>query len=126
MKSMPASSAMRASRRQSGQLADHRSGTVVADRPEEQLAPNRPIFSALALYIARRSDIDDVRASMAFSSAVSRTLSGVIILESGGSSTSQRRSSGLRFRGVKQLLSLSAGKIAGTIGKSACDQTIYT
>src|SRR5579864_9482342 len=63
MKSIPVSSAMRASRRQSGQLADQRSGTVVADRPEEQFAPNRPIFSALPLYIARRSDMDDVRAS---------------------------------------------------------------
>ncbi len=62
MKSMPASSAMRASRRQSGQLADQRSGTLVAERPDEQLAPNRPIFSALALYIAMRSCIDAVRA----------------------------------------------------------------
>ena len=31
------------------------SGTLVAERPDEQLAPNRPSFSALALYIARRS-----------------------------------------------------------------------
>jgi hypothetical protein len=52
MKSRPASSASRASFRQSGQLADQRSGTVVAERPDEQLAPNRPIFSALLLYMA--------------------------------------------------------------------------
>src|SRR5271169_1026499 len=52
MKSRPASSAMSASLRQSGQLADQRSGTVVADRPDEQLAPNRPILSALPLYMA--------------------------------------------------------------------------
>src|SRR3954468_23119288 len=64
MKSMPASSAMRASFRQSGQLADQRSGTLVAERPDEQLAPKMPIFSALALYIAERSDSDPVRASM--------------------------------------------------------------
>jgi hypothetical protein len=45
---------MRASRKQSGQLADHRSATMVADRPDEQLAPNRPILSRLPLYIAIR------------------------------------------------------------------------
>ena len=49
---------MWASARQSGQLADQRSGTWVAERPDEQLAPNRPIFSALALYIAMRSRMD--------------------------------------------------------------------
>src|SRR5260370_3280048 len=63
MKSMPAASAMRARRRQSGQLADHRSGTVVAPRPEEQLAPKIPILSALGLYMAMRSRIDAARAS---------------------------------------------------------------
>jgi hypothetical protein len=67
MKSMPASSAMRARRAQSGQLADQRSGTLVAERPDEQLAPNTPIFSALALYMAMRSCIDAVRASKTFS-----------------------------------------------------------
>ena len=67
MKSMPASSAMRARRTQSGQLADQRSGTLVAERPDEQLAPKMPIFSALALYMAMRSCIDAVRASKAFS-----------------------------------------------------------
>ena len=60
MKSMPAASAMRASARQSAQLADQRSGTLVAERPDEQLAPNRPSFSALALYIARRSRMEAV------------------------------------------------------------------
>src|SRR4029077_15330893 len=63
MKSIPASSAMRASRRQSGQLADQRSGTLVAERPDEQLAPKMPIFSGLALYIAMRSRIVVARAS---------------------------------------------------------------
>jgi hypothetical protein len=58
-------SAMRARRRQSGQLADQRSGTQVAERPDEQFAPNTPILSALALYIAMRSSIEAVRASMA-------------------------------------------------------------
>src|ERR1700737_3024210 len=57
MKSMPASSAMRASSRQSGQLADQRSGTLVAERPDEQFAPKIPILSALALYMAMRSSI---------------------------------------------------------------------
>src|SRR5262245_60584397 len=63
MKSSPASSARRARRRQSGQLADQRSGTLVAERPDEQLAPKMPIFSALSLYMAMRSCIDPVRAS---------------------------------------------------------------
>src|SRR5579885_1461047 len=52
MKSRPAASASLASARQSGQLADQRSGTFVAVRPDEQLAPNSPIFSALPLYMA--------------------------------------------------------------------------
>src|SRR5215468_12048091 len=67
MKSMPAASAMRASRRQSGQLADQRSGTVVAERPDEQLAPNRPILSWLPLYIARRFGNEASRAGNAVS-----------------------------------------------------------
>src|SRR4249919_3499670 len=67
MKSMPASSAMRASRRQSGQLADQRSGTLVAERPDEQLAPKMPIFRALELYIAIRSRIDAGRSNKTFS-----------------------------------------------------------
>src|SRR3954447_24686442 len=63
MKSIPAASAMRARRKQSGQLADQRSGTLVAERPEEQLAPNTPSLSALPLYMAMRSAMDAVRAS---------------------------------------------------------------
>src|SRR6266852_1112314 len=67
MKSMPAASAMRARRRQSGQLADQRSGTLVAERPDEQLAPKMPIFSALPLYMAMRSRIDALRTNKAVS-----------------------------------------------------------
>ena len=48
---MPASSAMRASRRLSGQLPVHRSGTLVTARPDEQFDPNKPILSLLVLYI---------------------------------------------------------------------------
>src|SRR5262245_28555340 len=58
MKSMPAASPICASARHSSQLADHRSGTSVAARPDEQLAPNRPSLSLLALYISRRSHCD--------------------------------------------------------------------
>src|ERR1700726_3522771 len=58
MKSSPASSASFASARQSSQLADQRSGTVVAERPDEQLAPNSPILSALSLYMAMRDCMD--------------------------------------------------------------------
>src|SRR5262249_53589388 len=54
-KSMPASSAMRASLRLSGQLPDQRSGAMVTARPHEQLGPNRPILSRFALFIATRS-----------------------------------------------------------------------
>src|SRR5262245_18903158 len=60
MKSMPASSAMRASARQSAQLADQRSGTRVAVRDDEQLAPNMPIFSTFELCMSMRSLIDGV------------------------------------------------------------------
>jgi hypothetical protein len=56
---------MRASARQSGQLADQRSGTLVAERPDEQFAPNTPIFSAFPLYMAKRWCIAPVRASKA-------------------------------------------------------------
>src|SRR6185312_4808188 len=67
MKSRPASSAIRASARQSSQLADQRSGTLVAERPDEQLAPNRPILSALPLYMAMRFCIEAAGASTSFS-----------------------------------------------------------
>ena len=60
---MPASSAMRASRTLSAQVPDQRSGTSVTARPDEQLAPNRPILSALPLYMAMRSFIEAVGAS---------------------------------------------------------------
>src|ERR1700761_2655893 len=66
MKSIPAASAILARRRQSGQLADQRSGTVVAERPEEQLAPNSPIFRALSLYIAARSRMEPKASSIVF------------------------------------------------------------
>ena len=48
------------------QLAVQRSGTLVAERPDEQLAPNRPILSALPLYMAMRFPMDALRASTAF------------------------------------------------------------
>src|SRR5260370_31643636 len=60
---MPASSAMRASLTLSGQLPDQRSGTKVTARPDEQLAPNRPILSALPLYMAVRCCMEAVGAS---------------------------------------------------------------
>src|SRR3981081_173379 len=55
MKWMPAAAAILASARQSGQLAVQRSGTMVAVRDDEQFAPNTPILSVLALYMAMRS-----------------------------------------------------------------------
>src|SRR5215813_4235946 len=55
MNSMPNSSAMRAKRRQSGQLPDQRSAVSVTARPDEQLAPNSPNFSRLRLPICVRS-----------------------------------------------------------------------
>jgi len=36
-------------------VPDHRSGTIVIARPEEQLAPNRPSLSRLVLPIAART-----------------------------------------------------------------------
>src|SRR5437764_31648 len=71
MNSMPARSAICASARQSGQLPDHRSGTIVTARPEEQLAPNRPNLSRFALPICARSRCDVTR-----SIPVSLSLSG--------------------------------------------------
>ncbi len=55
---MPASSAMRARRRLSGQLPDQRSGTRVTARPDEQFGPKSPILSALALYMLMRSRME--------------------------------------------------------------------
>src|SRR5438309_4356890 len=63
MNSMPASSAICASRRQSGQLPDQRSGTRVTARPEEQFDPNKPSLSLFELYIDLRSRADALRAS---------------------------------------------------------------
>src|SRR6516225_7207797 len=74
MKSSPASSASLASARQSGQLADQRSGTLVAERPDEQLAPNNPIFSALPLYMAILFLSEAAGASIAFLPVLSRFL----------------------------------------------------
>src|SRR5262249_47479025 len=54
-KSIPARSAISASFLLSGQLPDQRSGTSVTARPEEQLAPNKPICSLLPPCIARRA-----------------------------------------------------------------------
>src|SRR5262245_51159989 len=51
---MPASSDMRASLRLSCQLPVQRSGTMVTARPDEQLAPNKPICRRLAPYMAMR------------------------------------------------------------------------
>src|SRR3954464_15084516 len=74
---MPASSAMRAILRQSGQVASHRSGTSVAVRADEQFAPNRPIFKAFLLYISTRWDIDpgSIGEAMAASCTASDSLS---------------------------------------------------
>ena len=58
MNSMPASSAILASARLSSQLPVQRSGTSVTARPDEQFEPNRPILSALSLYIAMRSRME--------------------------------------------------------------------
>src|SRR5262245_7585901 len=79
MKSIPAASAMRTSRRQSVQLADQRSGTVVAERPDEQLAPNRPILSWLPLYIARRFGNEASRADNVVSTTLRLSLRGAPI-----------------------------------------------
>src|SRR5689334_13794713 len=87
MKSSPAVSASLASLRQSGQLADQRSGTLVAERPDEQLAPNKPILNALALYIAARCCIEAVWASTDASSG--------LFLGSKGKRKRGRRSRGL-------------------------------
>src|SRR5215813_3307452 len=64
---MPASSARRASLRQSVQVASQRSGTRVAVRADEQFAPNRPIFNAFAVYIVTRPRIEPFWAAMAAS-----------------------------------------------------------
>src|SRR5262245_56009924 len=58
---------MRASLRQSTQVASQRSGTSVAVRADEQFAPNRPIFNAFALYIVTRPRIEPFWAAMAAS-----------------------------------------------------------
>ncbi len=60
---MPASSAILASLRLSGQLPDQRSGTSVTARPDEQLAPNKPILSLFELCIDARSRLDGAEPS---------------------------------------------------------------
>src|ERR1700761_1306605 len=59
MKSMPASSAMRTGARLSSQVPDQRSGTLVTARPDEQLAPNSPIFRRLPPSSIRRCGNDE-------------------------------------------------------------------
>ena len=55
---MPAASAITASALLSVQLPDQRSGTSVTARPDEQLAPNRPICNLLSPCMARREFSD--------------------------------------------------------------------
>ena len=88
---MPAASAMRASARQSGQLADQRSGTLVAERPDEQLTPNRPSFSALALCIARRSRMDGAGRSSKAGSVCPHNLAAAGLVSRAQRSTSVMR-----------------------------------
>ena len=56
---MPASSAIFAKRRLSSQVPDQRSGAMVTARPEEQLAPNSPIFRTLSLPSRLRRGADE-------------------------------------------------------------------
>src|SRR5262245_48210655 len=65
MKSMPASSATRTSRRLSRQLPVQRSGTMVTARPDEQFAPNRPICSLCGPCMAMRLRNEASRAGVA-------------------------------------------------------------
>src|SRR5580704_916281 len=104
MKSRPASSASFASARQSSQLADQRSGTVVADRPDEQLAPNKPILSALPLYMATRDCMDALGASTAISSTISDFRRRYSIASARGATVSGRVRTKLLDRGFDERL----------------------
>src|SRR5580704_512939 len=79
MKSMPASSAMTASRLLSGQLPDQRSGTSVTARPDEQFGPNRPICSLLLLYIDRRAASEPSRGEVCGACTVSPRLTDIML-----------------------------------------------
>src|SRR5690348_2511474 len=74
---------MRASRRLSAQEPDQRSGTRVTARPDEQFAPNRPIFSAFSLYIAMRERMDAVGACTVSPFAGTGGLHGVMTKRQG-------------------------------------------
>src|SRR5580704_14946503 len=76
---MPASSDICASRLLSGQLPDHRSGTSVTARPDEQLAPNKPICSLLFEYIARRAASDPSRVETCGACTISPRLTEVLL-----------------------------------------------
>ena len=65
MNSIPASSAICASRTLSRQPPDQRSGTNVTARPDEQLAPKRPSFSRFSVRIEVRSRVVTSRTGMA-------------------------------------------------------------
>src|SRR5215470_1436176 len=80
---MPTSSAIRASLRLSGQLPDQRSGTSVTARPDEQLAPNRPILSLFALCIDMRSCAEGAGASTVLLPQVSFDTAGQVRLAHG-------------------------------------------
>src|SRR5215813_10089933 len=88
---MPASSAIRASLRLSGQLPDQRSGTRVTARPDEQLGPNRPILSRFALYIATRSGavVSIVIAMRSRVSRAERTMATVAVVPAGARALGQ-------------------------------------
>ena len=115
---MPAASPMRASARQSAQLADQRSGTLVAERPDEQLKPNRPSFSALALYIARRSLIDDV----AGRSSKGGSVVGLVVVSSPHRRASMARSCGMGDAAMSRWIVLAA-MLAAAFGAAMAPAT---
>src|SRR3954464_14863219 len=65
---MPASSVISAICRQFAEAASLRSGATVAVRADEQLAPNRPILSALPLCIDSRACRGSVRFTLSIAS----------------------------------------------------------
>src|SRR5215204_4323533 len=75
MKSMPAASASRASLRLSCHVPDQRSGTLVTARPEEQFAPNSPIFSRLPWFGDIRCGTDAIALDKVIPQAWSPVLS---------------------------------------------------
>src|SRR5262249_43329552 len=97
---------------------------LVAERPDEQLAPKMPIFSALVLYMAMRSRIDAERANTMVSVRF-RSCSSWRVLRPVGPKLLQHR---LHERAIDRLVEIDGAfdeTLLGVEGEIICETCLF-